>query len=228
MWGASFGVARIRGLRLNRNALLAGSVLLAGCTTTAPVPDFFPAPIMTSMPLTAGVVYSDDFRNYTYTEDIPGEHKWIVMMGSANVAMFDSVLNSIFTETVALEGDESPRALSRRVDVIIKPEVESYEFATPADWDTPNFSVWITYRVNVMTPDGQVITSWPVRAYGESRHKILRSDDSLAEATTMAMRDAGAYVSLHFDDEPSIREWLREEAARTRVGPRFSRRPGER
>jgi len=208
--------------------LLAGGVLIAGCSTTAPVPDFFPAPIMTSMPLTAGVRYTDEFRNYSYTEAVPGEHKWIVIMGSANVAMFDSVLNSVFKQTVPLDGTESPRALSRRVDVVIQPEVESYEFASPADWGTNNFAVWITYRVNVLTPEGDLITSWPVRAYGESRHKIFSADESLAEATTMAMRDAGAYVSLHFDDEPRIREWLREEAARMRSGPRFTRRPGER
>ena len=28
----------------------------------------------------------------------------------------------------------------------------------------------------------------------------------------MAMRDAGAYMTLYFKDEPKIREWLREEA----------------
>jgi len=203
-------------------------MLLAGCSTTAPVPDVFPAPVMTSLPITAGVRYTDEFRNYSYTEAIPGEHKWVVMMGSANVAMFNSVLNSVFKETVPLDGTESPRALSRRVDVVIQPEVESYEFSSPADWDTHNFTVWITYRVNVLTPEGDLIMSWPVRAYGESRHRLFNADESLAEATTMAMRDAGAFVSLHFDDEPQIREWLREEANRMRSGPRFTRRPGER
>ncbi len=226
---SSFGVVAMGEFRLVlRTGLLAGGLLLAGCSTTAPVPDLFPSPVMTPMPLTAGVRYTEEFRDYSYTEAIPGEHKWIVMMGSANVAMFNSVLDSVFDQTVPLDGTESPRALSRRVDVVVQPEIESYEFAAPADWGTHSFTVWITYRVNVLTPDGKLITSWPVRAYGESRHKLFNADEALAEATTMAMRDAGAYVSLHFDDEPRIREWLREEAARISQGPRFSRGPGER
>jgi hypothetical protein len=228
MPGASFGVAINRGFGLTRRALLAGGVLLAGCSTTATAPDFFPAPVMTPLPITAGVRYTDEFRDYSYTEAFPGEHKWVVIMGSANVAMFNSILDSVFQKTVPLDGTEAPRALSRRVDVIIQPEVESYEFAAPADWGTHSFTVWITYRINVLTPQGDLITSWPVRAYGESRHRLFSADESLAEATTMAMRDAGAYVSLHFDDEPRIREWLREESARMQSGPRFNRRPGER
>jgi hypothetical protein len=58
-----------------------------------------------------------------------------------------------------------------------------------------------------------------------SRHKLFGADDSLADATTMAMRDAGAYVSLYFDDEPRIREWLREESARLKEKSRI---PGKR
>lgn len=201
------------------------ALILSGCSTTAPVPDLFPAPVMTGLPLTAGVRYTEEFSNYTYTEAAPGEHKWIVMMGSANVAMFNSVFSSVFDQTVPLDGTESPRALARRVDVVVQPEVESYEFAVPADWDTNSFTVWITYRINVLTPEGDLITSWPVRAYGVSRHKLFGADDSLADATTMAMRDAGAYVSLYFDDEPRIREWLREESARLKEKSRI---PGKR
>ncbi len=197
------------------SALLLG-LALGACSTTAPVPDMFPSPLITGMDLAAGVRYTDEFREYTYTEQAPGEHKWVVMMGSANVAMFDSVFRSMFAETVSLDGTESPRALARRVDVVVQPEVESYEFATPADWDTNSFTVWITYRINVTTPEGELITSWPVRAYGVSRHKMFGADEALADATTMAMRDAGAHVSLYFDDEPRVREWLREEAARIR------------
>lgn len=216
------------GRRIIRAAALAAGALLTACSTTAPVPELFPAPLMTSLPLTAGVRYSEDFRNYSYTEAAPGEHKWVVMMGSANVAMFDTVLESIFQDTVQLDGTELPRALSRRIDVVIQPEVESYEFATPADWSTDNFTVWITYRINVLTPQGNLITSWPVRAYGTSRHKMFSADKSLAEATTLAMRDAGATVSLHFDDEPRIREWLREEALRMQTESRHSPGPSRR
>jgi hypothetical protein len=205
------------GSGLSARRLMAGALLslclLAGCSTTAPIPDAFPDPVVSPIQMSVGVRYTEEFRTYTYTEAAPGEHRWVVTMGDANVAMFQSVLGSMFTETVELDGSESPRALARRVDLVIQPEVESYEFAIPTDWGTNAFTVWITYRVNVLTPQGDLVVSWPVRAYGQSRYKVFNADDSLADATTMALRDAGAFVTLNFEDEPRIREWLREEAA---------------
>ncbi|MDH4031058.1 MAG: hypothetical protein OEU49_09440 [Chromatiales bacterium] len=206
-------------------AIIAALWLVAGCTTTAPVTGEFPDPVLTPLNMTVGVRYTEEFSNYVYEESAPGEKSWVVQMGSANVGLFESVFGSMFAGTVQIDGSESPRALGRRVDLVIQPEVESYEFAIPTDWGTKSFSVWITYRINVLTPEGDLVVSWPVRAYGQSRHKLFNADDSLADATTMAMRDAGAYTTIYFEDEPRIREWLREQSAAARSPRRRSRAP---
>jgi hypothetical protein len=190
---------------------------LAACTTTAPVENDFPVPVMNSMPLTVGVQYGEEFSSFEFREEIPGQQHWIVQMGPANVGLFDNVFGAMFSETVQIPNDGNieqgdlgvPR---RRLDAIIRPEIETYEFAIPSDWGSNTFTVWITYRMKMYRPDGSLIASWPVRSYGESLHQWFNSDDSLSEATTMAMRDAGAYLTLYFKDEPKIREWLREEA----------------
>lgn len=190
---------------------------LAACTTTAPVENDFPVPVMNSMPLTVGVQYGEEFSTFEFREEIPGQQHWIVQMGPANVGLFDNVFGAMFSETVQIPNDGNieqgdlgvPR---RRLDAIIRPEIETYEFAIPSDWGSNTFTVWITYRMKMYRPDGSLIASWPVRSYGESLHQWFNSDDSLSEATTMAMRDAGAYLTLYFKDEPKVREWLREEA----------------
>ena len=143
-WIFSGGVWMGNWRHVTRATALAISLGLGACSTTAPVPDLFPSPVVSDLGLTAGILYTEDFSNYTHTESIPGEHKWVVTMGSANVAMFNSVFGSIFTETVPLDGKESPRALARRVDLVVQPEVESYEFATPTDLNTHRFTVCIT------------------------------------------------------------------------------------
>ncbi len=144
-------------------------------------------------------------------------------MGSANTTMFDKVLGGMFDGAVALDGTGPPTVEVDGVDAIIEPELESYEFAIPTEWGTSNFTVWITYRMNMYRPDGSLIASWPVRAYGESRFQFFNKDESLADATTMAIRDAGAYLSLYFQDEPKVREWLREEAAQIAAKKRRAR-----
>jgi hypothetical protein len=194
-------------------AAVAGVALLGGCTTTAPVNSNFPDPIISTLPLKIGLQYSEEFRNYVYRDQIPGEPGWVVIMGSANTTMFDKVIGGMFDEAVILEGSGPPQVDVDGVDAIIEPELESYEFAIPTEWGTNNFTVWITYRMNMYRPDGSLIASWPVRAYGESRFQFFNKDESLADATTMAIRDAGAYLALYFQEEPQVREWLREEAA---------------
>jgi hypothetical protein len=187
---------------------------LAACTATAPIPGQFPKPVVEPLPLRVGIRYSDEFKNYVFRQRIRGEQGWVVMMGSANEAMFDQVLAGMFRETVDMDDPEVRPSAKRNLDAYIEPEVESFEFAAPMDWDTDVFTVWITYRLNVYDADSRLVASWPVRAYGQSRHNVynfLSADDALAEATTVAMRDAGAYVAIYFEDEPRIREWLREE-----------------
>lgn len=186
---------------------------------------------MQSIPLTVGVQYGEEFKTYEYRDEIPGQQNWIVQMGSANVGLFDNVFGAMFSETVEIPGDgeieggdlKVPR---RKLDAIIRPEIESYEFAIPSEWGTNTFTVWITYRMSMYRPDGSLIATWPVRAYGESQHQWFNSDDSLSEATTMAMRDAGAYMTLYFKDEPKVREWLREESATRRSEMRRGGRLG--
>lgn len=175
-----------------------------------------------------GIRYSDEFREYIFRDQIPGEPGWVVIMGSANTTMFDKVVNGMFDETMALDGSGPPTDNVADVDAIIEPELESYEFAIPTEWGTSNFTVWITYRMKMYRPDGSLIASWPVRAYGESRFQFFNKDESLADATTMAIRDAGAYLSLYFEEEPRIREWLREEAALATAKRRRARGPVKR
>ena len=214
---------------LTRGALVAAALLgLYGCTTTGTVDSDFPDPVVNKIPLKVGLRYSPEFREYIYRDQIPGEPGWVVIMGSANTTMFDNVVGGMFEETMALDGSGPPTDNVADVDAIIEPELESYEFAIPTEWGTSNFTVWITYRMKMYRPDGTLIASWPVRAYGESRFQFFNKDESLADATTMAIRDAGAYLSLYFDEEPRIREWLREEAAPAVAKRRRARGPVKR
>ena len=199
---------------IRRSAVWPVGLLLSACTATAPITSEFPKPVVEPIPLRVGVRYTDEFKDYVFRQDIQGEQGWVVMMGSANVALFGQVLDGMFEDTVDLDDPDVRARDKSNLDAYIEPEIESYEFAAPLEWDTDVFTVWITYRLNIYDSQSRLVASWPVRAYGQSRHNVynfLSAGDALAEATTVAMRDAGAYVSIYFEDEPRIREWLREE-----------------
>jgi len=191
--------------------LALAAVVAAGCTATASIPADFPTPLVDPLPIRVGVRYGEQFLTYQHREQIPSDREWVVELGDANVALFDTVLDSMFESTESVNEEAGRIAAAAGLDAVIEPELESYEFSVPLETGDPFYSVWMTYRMRLFSAEGRLIAEWPVRAYGKSRYKILDSDQSLAQATIMAMRDAGAELALQFATQPRIREWLREE-----------------
>lgn len=219
--------------RRGRRPGLAGAAIaawaLSGCAVNAPVGTEFPSPLVDPLPLHMGVSFPEELTTYEHVEVIPGDREWIVRLGPANRAMFARLFSAMFEDmTLVGPGDAetgpgadpaggdlpvgggSPEPPAAPLDAILVPSIESFEFANPVDHDTTETTVWITYRMRLTTPDGRLIAEWPVRAYGRSPYSFLGAKDSLVDATHMAMRDAGAYLALHFASEPRVREWLRE------------------
>jgi hypothetical protein len=206
--------------------LAAGVAVLAGCAAHAPVGTEFPRALVDPLPLRMGVEFTEELKTYEHVETIPGDREWIVTLGPANRAMFARLFDAMFEETVVREpggedaqaGDAdsvdaaggTPETTDPPVDAILVPTIESYEFANPLEADDDHTTVWITYRIRLTDPEGRLIAEFPVRAYGRSPYGFMGGEESLIDATHMAMRDAGAYIALHFADEPRIREWLRE------------------
>jgi hypothetical protein len=198
-------------MRWRSAAVALAAVSAAGCTATASIPADFPTPLVEPLPLRVGVRYGEQFANYQHREQIPSDREWVIELGSANVALFDSVLGSMFDETQPVDREVEALAAAANLDAVIEPELESYEFSVPIESGDTFFTVWMTYRMRMYSAEGRLIAEWPVRAYGKSPQKLLDSDQSLAQATIMAMRDAGAELALQFAVQPRIREWLREE-----------------
>ncbi len=195
------------------------ALVAVGCTSTASIPADFPTPLVEPLPIRVGVRYGDQFSTYEHREQIPSDREWVIHLGSANVALFDSVLGSMFDETEPVDREIEAIAAAADLDAVIEPELESYEFSVPIESGDPFYTVWMTYRMRMYSADGRLIAEWPVRAYGKSPQKLLDSDQSLAQATVMAMRDAGAELALQFASQPRIREWLREEGKVVPVTP---------
>lgn len=218
------------------------AVISSGCTTSA-VESEFPVPVVDKLPLRVAVHFDESFSNYAYREQAAGEPSWVIMMGSANVSMFRRVFQGMFDQTIELPEIAPLKFPVADVDAVIVPAVETFELRVPqqppvnpdgtppglegVNLSTDYFTVWITYRMTMYDNQGREIASWPVRAYGQTPSGVMDMfgpDEALARTTTVAMRDAGAYLSIYFEDEPRIREWLREEGWLNRSRP--SRRGG--
>lgn len=178
--------------------------LVAGCDQALIVPTTFPEPVVEPLPLDVALYFTDEFANYRYQEDVPGDAKWDIELGKANVALFESVSRRLFRSATRVaarpEGAEAVR-----YNAIIEPSIAAFEFSLPSQSATDQYSVWIRYTVKVFRPDGTELTAWNISAYGESDSTMLRPARSMEQATILALRDAAAMLTVNFANEARAR-----------------------
>ena len=186
--------------------LALGAFAIGGCSTTVPpLKVEFPTPLIEHLPVSLGLYYDDDLRNFTYNETVSDGTSWQIELGENNIRLFDRLFTAMFSTIVKVEDIEnSPPG----IDGIIHPVLEEYAFLTPRELGSRFYAVSIRYRVFLYDTDGKELAAWPINAYGQSRSKAVRTDgikaSPLQEATNLAMRDAAAGAILMLPTQPEI------------------------
>ena len=186
-------------------------LLVAGCNQSVQlrVESDVPIPVVNQYPLTVGVYYTDEFRNFVYTEDSEDRPNWKIESGPSQVQLFNQILPSMF-QTV----QEVKNSSSDGYAATLQPRIEEMQFAMPQETKTDLYEVWIKYQMMLFDQSGQVIADWPVTGYGKSSTEFMKSRDSgLNTAFNQALRDAGAKFALNFNKNNDVRQWLADSGA---------------
>lgn len=187
-------------------------LLLAGCGPARVVVDGnFPEPLMEPIPLKLGVWYPDDFANHEFFDEAKSrsESDWIVNTGAAQVQMWDTLLGGMFYETVHMKGEPGPGQLNQVVNAVLIPHVEELQYAIPTHTNVKVYEIWMRYRFELKTLEGDSIAEWTMPAYGKTPTAFLQSDEAAVNlAAVMALRDAGANFAVTFERIPEVAQWL--------------------
>lgn len=182
------------------------SCAFSGCSTTVPPLQVeFPAPLIEHMPLSVGIYYDEDLRNFTYNETVSDGTSWTIELGENNLRLFNRLFSAMFRQTVEIDDiQHAPPG----VDGIIHPVLEEYAFLTPNELGSRFYAVSIRYRVFLYDTDGTEVAAWPINAYGQSRASVINAGrmrtGPLQEATNLAMRDAAAAAIVTLPLQPEI------------------------
>ncbi|MEE4301574.1 MAG: hypothetical protein V2J24_19205 [Pseudomonadales bacterium] len=200
-------------VRPTRIVALLLALTMAGCTTTAvEVEGRFPSEaVIERLPLAMGVYFDESFSSFTLEEPVPQRGDWNIAIGTAQVAMFRSVLPAMFDRVVEVEGP----ATAANVDAVLVPRVDDMQFAIPFQTKSNFFEVWIRYQLTLTEPGtGRIIASWPLTAYGRTRDAMLESAEAaLKQAAVIALRDAAAFLAIDFTGTRELEPWLAEKLA---------------
>nr|WP_100169352.1 hypothetical protein [Microbulbifer agarilyticus] len=198
----------LNGLRtMGRLTAVLAAVLLTACAHTVSVDGQFPTPVGNQHPLTVGVYLSDDFRQFTYSENRDDRDEWNINTGRAQKNLFETVLGSMFRETISLA--QYPSDLPQGLDLVIVPEVRELQFTMPRETRVNIFEVWIKYDMHAYNQRGDSVAEWVITAYGKTPTAFLKSQEAaLAQAINVALRDAGATLYTGFTQVPELQAFI--------------------
>lgn len=204
-----YTILSIDGRRLaTLTSAFAATLLIAGCgpvrlTATANIP----TPLVVKAPIGVALFVPKEFSEYVHKEERWGTD-WNVELGAAHTEAMKRLLNAMFERVVTVDSLNAGTQPGLDVAAILEPSIEEYAFVTPRDAGSPFYAVSIKYRVNIYSPDGRLADSWGFTGYGTSPSQGISSTAPLAEATSLALRDAGAKLAVEFREQAIIRGLL--------------------
>lgn len=198
------------------------AVLLAGCgPSEVAVKGNFPDPLMQKLPLTLGVWYDEDFSTHEFFDEAKGraESGWIVRTGEAQVQMWDTLLPGMFRNFVHMDARPAPGVMNQAVDAVLIPHVDELQYAIPTHTNVKVYEIWMRYRFELVTTEGEPLAEWTMTAYGKTPTAFLQSDEAAVNlAAVVALRDAGANFATSFTRVPAVEDWLAGRGERVAAG----------
>lgn len=188
--------------------LAAALLVVAGCRPVRLVASAqIPQPLVVKIPVAVALFVPPEFAQYVHKEERWGT-EYHIDIGTAQTDAISRLMNAMFENVLIVDDLNAGSRYGQQIAAILEPSVEEYAFVTPRDAGSPFFAVSIKYRVNVYLPDGKLADSWGFTGYGTAPAGGLSNTEPLANATALAMRDAGAKLAVEFREQAIIRGLL--------------------
>jgi hypothetical protein len=190
-------------------AAVAATLGLTACTTSVVVETDFPTPLVESLPVSVGLIFDPELRNFVHAEIIRDQAAWTIDLGDTNVAMLEPLFSTMFAETIDVGNISAEQIASSQLDGVLRSTLEKFEFDVPFGQRDQFVEVWMQYRFFLYERDGEVVAEWPVTGYGKAELERKR-EEAVRRAAIVAMREAGATISTQFASQPQVAYWLEE------------------
>ena len=189
--------------------LALAAIALAGCTSSVVVESDFPAPLVEELPVSIALYYDPALRDFIHAEALPRSSTWTIDLGDANLAMLDPLYDSMFAATREIQALQPLPTDAATFDGILSSALQEFQFDLPNATRDEFVEVWLEYRLELQTPNGEMIFAWEVAGYGKAEIDRNR-EDAVHRASITAMREAGARISTQFRLQPQISDWLKD------------------
>jgi hypothetical protein len=190
--------------------LIALISLMSGCALEIPLKGAIEPPATISkLPITVGVYYSPEFKDYLYTGSRGGD-QWKFPLGAASVKLYDQTFPVLFSNCFPVQTRPPLSAGTPECAAVIEPRIEAFDFSIPF-FKTSSYGAEITYRYTLYSPKGDPVASWIVKGSGAKSGKPgFEFARWPGEAADLAMQDAVNKFMTTFSETPEVRAWLKQ------------------
>ena len=187
-------------------------LLTAGCAVpvkTEMGSVVLPAPALEKLPVTVGVLYTDEFKTAKHIQKVSGIADLDLSIGPANMSLFDQLTTSMFSDVVYID-PKNPEELSQRgVDAILEPSLVSihYDYMLTGEL---RLSLSLVYNIKLYLSDGTEILTFSIQS---NPPPIFNAPNNPAvhvpELFDNATREIAAQFYAEFHNRPEVVTWLK-------------------
>ena len=122
--------------------------------------------------------------------------------------MFSQVFVNLSKQVVVLKDKPTAGATIEDVDLLVVPSFVDFGLLDPAAIRLDFFSLSFKYKIDVFSPEGDLVADWIINAYGKAPVYALNRKESVKEALMVALRDAAASLTLDFPRQPGVTRYI--------------------
>lgn len=193
--------------RVHAIAIILATVVVWGCSNSTPrrmdVNSAIPTIVIDTLPVTAGVVFSEQLTSFSATEKQQNGKKWQIGLGNTNRGVLSDIFTSLFETVIEFPNAEAAASSSQPVEFTLVPRIEDYSMLSAADAGGKFWAVSMRHFIDIYDADGARAGSMEVNSYGRQRKGGAMSN-GIAEidaATDDAFRDLAVTLVVELPNQ---------------------------
>ncbi len=178
-------------------------ILISSCTSQSiTISSSIPSPLVDkNQNISVITVYEDEINNYLF-ESTPLEttdFTWEIDFKDAQKKIFNTIFDSFFSNITERESFDS--LTNNEANIVMTVDLDKFEYLTPQLASNDKFSIWFKYKIKLYDTELALIQNWDITGYGEQATGSFDSDQSMANAINIALRDVGANLTIQLEKE---------------------------
>lgn len=188
-------------------SVVIATALITACGNSTPrrmdVNSDIPTPVVEKLPVRAGVVFNQQLREFSTTEQQQNGKKWQIDLGNTNRKVLNDIFTSLFEHVVELPDADAAASATPPVEFTLVPRIDDYSMLSAGDAGGKFYAVSMRHFIDIYNATGARAGTMEVNSYGRHRKAgpMTRGEEEIDAATDDAFRDLAVTLVVELPNQ---------------------------